>query len=222
MTFVAASVADNPGAIGAVQVSYAKNEGFDGANPAENVALVKNASGDYTGPTPVYDVSSALAYATQLPDGTFQLNFNGVGPNVYNPSTYGYLLVPTTGWAVAKGATMSQFVDYALTLGQQAAPAFGDPSLGLSLEEYGINAVQKNVPGAVPPTSAENAAYSCGDLTPSEVQAGQTTPTCGVTTQVPPPNTPEAPYAVAFPVLALAGFGGVFTIRRRRGLAVVH
>jgi hypothetical protein len=76
---------------------------------------------------------------------------------------------------------MSQFVNYVLTLGQQTAPSFGYASLGLSLEQYGINAVQHNVPGAVAPTAAEQQAYSCGDLTPAEVAAGQTTPTCGVT-----------------------------------------
>jgi hypothetical protein len=75
---------------------------------------------------------------------------------------------------------MSQFVNYVLTLGQQSAPSFGYASLGLSLEQFGINSVQKYVPGAVPPTAAEQQAYSCGDLTPSEVAAGQTTPTCGV------------------------------------------
>ena len=179
-TAVASDVAGNAGAIGAVQVKYAEEEaGFGGTDPAKNVALVKNASGDYTAPTPV-DVASALAYASQLPNGTHQLNFNGVGPHVYNPSTYSYLLTPTTGWSPAKGNTMSQFVNYTLTLGQQTAPSFGYASLGLSLEQYGVNAVQHNVPGAVPPTAAEQKAYSCGDLTPAEVAAGQTTPTCGV------------------------------------------
>ena len=178
-TAVEGDVANRAGGIGAVQVKYAQDAGFDGADPTKNVALVKNASGDYTAPTPV-DVASALAYATQLPNGTHQLNFNGVGPHVYNPSTYSYLLTPTTGWSPSKGDTMSQFVDYVLTLGQQQAVSFQYASLGLSLEQFGINSVQKYVPGAVPPTAAEQAAYSCGDLTPSEVAAGQTTPTCGV------------------------------------------
>jgi ABC-type phosphate transport system substrate-binding protein len=190
-TAVASDVAGNSGAIGAVQVKYAQDLNFDGSNPAQNVALVKNASGDYTLPTPV-DVASALAYATQLPDGTHELDFNGTGPHVYNPSTYSYLLTPTTGWAASKGDTMSQFVNYVLTLGQQTAPSFGYASLGLSLEQYGVNAVQKNVPGAVPPTSAEAAAYACGDLTPPEVQAGQTTPTCGVTNTGATQGTPGA------------------------------
>ena len=76
---------------------------------------------------------------------------------------------------------MSQFVNYSLTLGQQKAPEIGYASLGLSLEQYGVNEVKTQVPGAVALTSAEQGAYQCGDLTPAEVQAGQTSPTCGVT-----------------------------------------
>jgi phosphate transport system substrate-binding protein len=188
---VTSDVASNAGGIGAVQVKYAQDVGFFGSDPSKNVALVKNASGDYTAPSPT-DVASALAYATQLPNGTHQLNFGGAGPHVYNPSTYSYLLTPTTGWSPGKGDTLSQYVDYVLTLGQQAAPSFQYASLGLSLEQYGINAVQKNVPGAVAPTAAEQAAYACGDLTPTEVQAGQTTPTCGVTNTGATQGTPGA------------------------------
>jgi len=188
---VASNVANTSGSIGPVQENYATDSGFTGANPAKGVAQVQNASGKFTTPTPV-DVASALAYATQQSNGTHQLNFNGLGPNVYNPSTYSYLLTPTTGWSPAKGSTMSQFVNYVLTLGQQAAPKFGYASLGLSLERYGIDQVIAHVPGAVDPTAAESAAYACGDLTPTEVQAGQTTPTCGVTNGNPPPPPPGA------------------------------
>jgi uncharacterized delta-60 repeat protein len=176
-TAVASDVANHGGAIGAVQVKYADDLGFGGSSPSQNVALVKNASGDYTAPTPV-DVASGLAYATQQANGTFELNFNGIGPHVYNPSTFSYLLTPTTGWSPSKGRTMSEFVNYALTLGQQQAPSFGYASLGLSLEQYGIHAVEADVPGAVQPTAAEQAALACGGLTPVEVAAGQTTATC--------------------------------------------
>ena len=189
---VASNIANTTGSIGPVQVNYATDSGFTGADPSRSVAQVLNASGKFTTPTPV-DVASALAYATQQADGTHQLNFNGLGPNVYNPSTYSYLLTPTKGWAAAKGDTMSQFVNYVLTLGQQAAPKFGYATLGLSLERYGIDQVIANVPGAVDPTAAESAAYACGDLTPTEVQAGQTSPTCGVTNGAAPPPPPGAP-----------------------------
>src|SRR5271163_3893738 len=72
---VTSNVVNNSGAIGAVQVNYANDSGFTGSNPAKGVAAVENASGKFTLPTPV-DVASALAYATQLPNGTHQLNFN--------------------------------------------------------------------------------------------------------------------------------------------------
>jgi phosphate transport system substrate-binding protein len=202
---VAGDVSTTAGAVGPVQVKYAEDEaGFSGSNPAKNVALVKNASGDYTAPTPV-DVASALAYAAQLPDGTHKLDFAGAGPNVYNPSTYSYLLTPTTGWPAAKGETLSEFVNYVLTLGQQSAPSFGYASLGLSLEQYGINAVLKNVPGAVSPTAAEQSAYSCGDLTPAEVQAGAKTPTCGVVTVTAPPPSANGGTATGTAVTSPAG-----------------
>ena len=164
---------DNNGYITAVETAYA----IERHSPT---ASVQNPSGDYTQPSAV-DVASALAYATQQPDGVHVLNFDGVGPHVYNPSTYSYLLARTTGWDPAKGAVLSQFANYALTLGQEKAPEIGYASLGLSLEQYGVNAIKAGVPGAVTPTAAEQAAYACGDLTPTEVQAGQTTPTCGVT-----------------------------------------
>jgi len=190
-TAVAGDVAANAGAIGSVQLQYAKDLGFAGSDPTKGVASVKDASGQYTQPNAI-DVASALAYATQQPNGTHVLNFNGAGPHVYNPSTYSYLLTPTTGWSSAKGATISAYANYSLTLGQQKAPSFGYASLGLSLEQYGINAVTLDVPGAVAVTAAEKAAYACGDLTPTEVQAGQTTPTCGVTNTAAPPPPPNA------------------------------
>jgi ABC-type phosphate transport system substrate-binding protein len=189
---VASNVANNVGAIGAVQENYATDSGFTGTNPAHGVASVQNASGKFALPTPV-GVASALAYASQTSDGTHKLDFNGLGPNVYNPSTYSYLLTPTrgaNGFPASKGTTMSNFVNYVLTLGQKAAPGFGYASLGLSLERYGIDQVIAGVPGAVDPTPAEDQAYACGDLTPTEVQAGQTTPTCGVTNGSPPPAPP--------------------------------
>ena len=117
---MASNVVNNAGAIGAVQVNYANDSGYTGSDPAHAVAEVQNASGKFTLPTPV-NVASALAYATQQSNGTHQLNFAGLGPNVYNPSTYSYLLTPTKGWSTSKGATMSQFVNYVLTLGQQVA-----------------------------------------------------------------------------------------------------
>ncbi len=174
-TTAAQTVADpnNNGYITAVETAYA----IEDHTP---VASMKNASGVYTQPGAV-NVASALAYATQQPDGVHVLNFDGKGPKVYNPSTYSYLITPTTGWNSSKGATLSAFANYALTLGQEKAPKIGYASLGLSLEQFGVNTISAGVPGAVPPTADEKSAYACGDFTPAEVQAGATAPTCGTT-----------------------------------------
>ena len=193
---VAAAVSTNAGAIGAVQTQYATNLGFDTGDPAKGVASEQNASGDYAQPTPV-DVESALAYATQRPNGTAELNFNGLGPLVYNPSTYSYLLSPSTGWSPAKGAVMSAFLNYTLTLGQELAPSLGYANLGHSLEQFGINEVQNDVPGVVALTSAEQAALACGGLTPAEVAAGDTTPSAPH-----PPWTWSRPHYRARPLVS--------------------
>jgi len=175
------ALANNDGYITAVETAYALQRNVP-------VASVENASGDYAQPTAV-DVASALAYATQNADGTHNLNFDGVGPHVYNPSTYSYLLTPTKGWNAGKGAVLSAFANYALTLGQEKATEIGYASLGLSLEQYGVNSIKQNVPGALDLTSAEQGAYACGDFTPAEVAGGATAPTCGVTN----PNSSSTP-----------------------------
>ncbi len=172
------------GAIGAVQVKYATDLGFGPTTPPKGVASVLNASGKYTQPTPV-DVASALAYATQLDNGTHKLNFNGIGPNVYNPSTYSYLLARTTGWNPAKGAVLS-----ALRQLRPHARPTGVAGLRLRLARPLARAVTGS--RRCSPTSLvrcrsrrrRTSAYACGDLTPPEVAAGQTTPTCGVTNQL--------------------------------------
>jgi MYXO-CTERM domain-containing protein len=64
-------------------------------------------------------------------------------------------------------------------------------------------------------TPDEQAFYSCGDLTPSDAAAGNTTP---LRETSPGNSLLETPYAVILPLLALAGIGGAFVVRRRRFL----
>jgi phosphate transport system substrate-binding protein len=157
------------------------------------VASVKNASGFYTQPTPL-DVSAALTHATQNTNDTSTLDFGGLGPDVYNPSTFSDVLVPTTGLSPAKGAVLSAFINYALTLGQQEAPRIGYASLGQSLEDYGVDAVHRLVPGAVALTSAEEAVLDSG----------------------PPTQTPEVPFALVLPIGAGLLMGVAYRRRGRR------
>jgi phosphate transport system substrate-binding protein len=147
------------------------------------VASVKNASGLYVQPSDV-NVASALAYAVQQPDGTHVLNFGGLGPNVYNPSTYNYALAPTAGFNPAKGFVLGSFLNFDLTLGQQQASGIGYSSLALSLERQGVSRATA-IPGDPGLTPAEQAGYACGDLTTADVAKGITVPVCGAVN----PNT---------------------------------
>ncbi len=168
------------GSIGPVQLQYATDAGFGTGNPAKGVASVLNASGDYAQPTPV-DVASALAYATQLANGTHQLELRRRWASRVQPIHLQLSPHTDRGLAGSQGCGDERIRELRADLGQQKSPSIGYASLGLSLERYGIDAVTADVPGAVPVTAAEEAGYACGDLTPSEVAAGQTTPTCGVT-----------------------------------------
>ena len=154
---VAGNIATNPGAIGAVQVKYATDLGFRTDQPRQRRGLGAERQRQVHPADPGRcGLGAGLCHPTA--NGTHQLNFNGVGPNVYNPSTYSYLLTKTTGRDPAKGAVLSGFVNYALTLGQEAVPVVRLRLPGLSLEQYGIKAVLADVPGAVAVTAAENKA----------------------------------------------------------------
>ena len=139
--------------------------GFGPTTPPKGVASVKNASGGYTQPTPV-DVASALAYATQQANGTHQLNFGGVGPNVYNPSTYSYLLARTTGSDPGLGRFSADSSTIRSPSVRSRHRPSATPRSACRWRSTGSTKSASKVPGAVAPTAAEQAAYACGDLTP--------------------------------------------------------
>ncbi|MHB8670275.1 MAG: phosphate ABC transporter substrate-binding protein PstS, partial [Acidimicrobiales bacterium] len=133
-----------PGAICYVEAGYASERSFP-------VASVLNANQKFTQPTED-GVTAALSFATQRDDGTHELNLKAPGDNVYNPSTYSYLLAPTSadhGFDKDKGRVLGTFLNYALTDGQSKAGALGYAALGQSLQSYGLDQVQK-IPGAPP------------------------------------------------------------------------
>ncbi len=210
---VAAVVAKRSGAVGAVPTPYATAAGFGAATPATGTAAVLNASSVYTQPTPV-DVTSALTYDGLQPDGQPNYAFTAIGPNVYNPSTFLTMVAPTTGWDPTRGALLSQYLNYTLTLGQPVLRGLGYAPLGLPLEQFGANEVANDVPGAAPITADEENALTCGDLSPSDVAVGRTAPDCAA----PDPGTgaPEVPYAIALPIAACAVIAGLVWFRRRR------
>jgi phosphate transport system substrate-binding protein len=132
-----------PNSITYVAAGYAKVRNFP-------VASVQNAAGVFTQPDET-NVTVALAYATPVGNGTFHLNFTGPDPRAYFPSTYSYILAQTGGYAPARGAVLSQFLCYAVSLGQAIAPSLRYARLSSQIEAIAIAAIVL-IPGA--PTAA--------------------------------------------------------------------
>jgi ABC-type phosphate transport system substrate-binding protein len=164
---VAQAVADPNGAgyIAAVETGYATQRNFP-------VAAVRNHDGAYVKPSED-SVTAALGYATQRDNGTHSLNFDGAGSNVYNPSSYSYLLAPLN-IAADKGAVLGLFANYALTLGQQKASSLQYAELGRSLEQFGLDQVKK-IPGAPAATPEMLAALTPAGKGVGELAGGGST-----------------------------------------------
>ena len=169
---------DGSGDITYVEPEYAKEYGN------MPVAFVENASGDFVQPTPE-NVAGALSYATGESDGIQVLNFGGTGCNVYNPSTYSYMLARTDGsYGTGYGQVLGGFLNYVLTVGEKEAPSIDYADIGLALEQYGVTQAT-NIPGYPALTPTEQANFAAGDVTPSIVQ--QTA--CGAAFQLAAPAT---------------------------------
>ena len=155
--------------IGYMATAYAKAAGFP-------VASVRNGAGNYVQPTS-NNVQLALAYASQNPVGTFNLNFTGTNPNAYFPSTYSYVLAPTSTKFPANAgadATLATFLCFVTGQGQNDAQPLAYAPLSAQVTQLSVNAIQA-IPGAPP-------ASSCGKGGPAPSVAPPPTPP-------PPPST---------------------------------
>jgi phosphate transport system substrate-binding protein len=110
---VTAAVKQSVGAIGYAEPSFPKQAGL-------GVALVRNASGRFVGPT-AEAVSAALAAAAVNDDGTLRLNFAPASPLAYAISSPSYLLFPRSLSDPAKDSALRHFAEWALTEGQDLA-----------------------------------------------------------------------------------------------------
>ena len=111
-------------------------------------AYMKNNSGAYVQPT-YQAVTDALGFATANADGTQKLNFRAPGASLYNPSSYSYLIAPTTGFSEGKGKTIAAYIQYSVLDGQKKANSLGYAALPTNLVALALNAAEK-IPGAPP------------------------------------------------------------------------
>ncbi len=167
------------GSITAVEAGFALQRGMPNA-------FMKNNAGAYVQPT-FQAVTAALGYATTNADGTQKLNFRAPGASLYNPSSYSYLIAPTTGFSPEKGKTIAAYVQYSVLDGQKKANSLGYAALPTNLVALALNAAQK-IPGAPPrpagsppPEAAATPGQTVASGTGSSTSARRNTQVSGAT-----------------------------------------
>ena len=117
---VAASIQSTDGSIGYVAVAYIAADSL-------NMALLKNAAGNFPEPTLDGITAAADAVTTINDDGSVPLvNPPASAADAYPMSTYSYAIVPKTS-DVSK--TMADFLTYTITKGQSFGADLGFPPL---------------------------------------------------------------------------------------------
>jgi phosphate transport system substrate-binding protein len=129
------------GAITYVESGFGLERGFP-------VASMRNQAGKYVQPGED-NVTLALSFSSVNSDGTHRLNFTAKADNIYNPSTYSYLIAQTTGFDPGKGFVLGTFVNYSVTVGQRKARDLGYAALSPNLINFALDQVQK-IPGHPP------------------------------------------------------------------------
>ncbi|HZS59323.1 MAG TPA: phosphate ABC transporter substrate-binding protein PstS [Gemmatimonadaceae bacterium] len=126
---VAGQVKQTPGAIGYVELVYAKQNNLP-------IASIKNAAGNYVAPSVESITAAAEGAAAKFPPNTdYRVSIvNAPGANAYPISSFTYLLVDKTFTDAAKGKKLVDFLHWALTDGEKEASALDYGPLPESLD----------------------------------------------------------------------------------------
>jgi phosphate transport system substrate-binding protein len=113
---VAGQVKQMPGAIGYVELAYAKQNGLA-------FASMQNAAGRFVVPTIESVTAAAAGVASNLPANTdYRISIvNAPGADAYPISSFTYLLVYTNQRDAKKGKALIDFLNWYLTKGEQSA-----------------------------------------------------------------------------------------------------
>lgn len=151
------------------------------------LASLENASGSFVQPDPSA-VSAGLPHATDHGDGLLVPDDTKSDTDAYYPALTSYVIAQTTGFDLGKGATLGQFLCYAIGKGQQYPERLRTTPL--------------------PPTLIDIAARHI-----AQIPGAPTLSTCEAS--VPPPSLPEAPITLLPPLAAIA-IGGISWRQWRR------
>jgi phosphate transport system substrate-binding protein len=108
---VAGVIEQTPGAVGYVAIAQAKGSNL-------TYALIENKAGNFPDPGPKTIANAAAAATFKSDNSTSIVDPPASAPNAYPISTFTYAIVPKDS---SKMAALKQFLDYAVTDGQQYA-----------------------------------------------------------------------------------------------------
>ena len=113
---VSGNVKQTPGAIGYVELAYAKENGLPSA-------LIKNASGNFIAPSTETITAAAEGVANKLPPNTdYRISIvNAPGANAYPISSFTWILAYVNQSDSVKGKKLVDFLRWALTDGEKEA-----------------------------------------------------------------------------------------------------
>jgi phosphate transport system substrate-binding protein len=125
---VAGQVKQTPGALGYVELAYAKQNGL----PA---AMIKNAAGNFVGPSTETITAAAFGVAEKLPPNTdYRVSIvNAAGADTYPISSFTWILAYVNQPDSVKGRKIVDFLRWALTEGEKDATALNYAPLPASM-----------------------------------------------------------------------------------------
>ena len=113
-----ARVASTPGAIGYVELNFARNAGI-------GYGRVQNAAGHFVRATPD-TIDAACRAAEKSINDTFQVSMtNAPGKDSYPIASFTWIYVPTSGTNATRSRALQQFLEWSLHDGQTMAVAMG-------------------------------------------------------------------------------------------------
>lgn len=115
---VAGQVKQTPGAIGYVELAYAKQNNL-------STAAMRNAAGNFVAPTPAGMTAAAAGVTANLPGDTdYRLTIvNAAGADAYPISSFTWILVYADQTDATKAGKLKDFLKWALTEGEKQAAA---------------------------------------------------------------------------------------------------
>ncbi len=158
---------NNKFTIGYAAAAYDVGTGFP-------MASVENSTGQFVQPTP-NSIQLALSYATRNAQGTFTLDYNPPSSSpgaayAYNPSTYSYIIAPTSPTSVVDAgaiSTLAAFLCHNTGVGQQDASRLDYAPLSAQVTAIAVANIE-TMPGA-PPTSQCGIGGPAPNVTPGSV-----------------------------------------------------